>query len=102
MRSCLIRKAIIAAALALPVVSCGPRVQGTYSDRSGAIMLELKSGNKATFTFAGDSANCTYNVESAKIELTCQGQKTEFIIHDDGSLTGPPGNFMGVLRKAKS
>jgi hypothetical protein len=63
---------------------------------------ELKSGNKATFTFAGDSANCTYNVGGAKIELTCQGEKTEFTIHDDGSLTGPPGNLMGVLRKTKS
>ena len=93
--------AALAASLAASMVSCGSRVQGTYSDPSGGIRLELKSDHKATFAFAGESAVCTYNVDSAKLTLACEGQKTEFTINDDGSLTGPPGSLMAPLRKIK-
>jgi len=36
--------------------------------------------------------------------LDCKGDpgKVTFTIHDDGSLTGPPGTFMPALRKRKS
>ena len=97
-----LRNLVLAVIFACLASSCGNRVKGTYTDRSGGIMLELKSDHKATFTFAGDSAECTYDVAASKVMLTCQSEKTEFTIHDDGSLTGPPGNLMGVLRKTKS
>ena len=102
MKALRIRRLALVAALGCLATSCGSKVQGTYTDRTGGIMLELKSDHKATFTFAGDSSQCTYDIAASKVNLTCQGEKTEFTIHDDGSLTGPPGNLMGVLRKTKS
>lgn len=102
MKSVSTQKLILITVFACLAASCGSRIQGTYSDRTGAILLELKPDHKATFTFSGNSSECTYDVGASKVMLTCQGEKTEFTIHDDGSLTGPPGNLMGVLQKTKS
>ena len=101
----LLRNMILAATLAclsLATAACGSRIEGTYTDPHGAILLELKSGGKAELTFMGDTGKCTYHVEGRRISLDCQGDKTVFTIHDDGSLTGPSGSFIGVLRKTKS
>ena len=76
--------------------------RGTYSDPGGAITLELKSGGKATLTFMGDPASCLYKVDGKKLLLDCKKDKLTFTIHDDGSLTGPPGTVMPALRKSKS
>lgn len=94
----------ILAVLSCALAACGSGVQGTYSDNSGSLMLELHTGGQATFTFMGEAAQCTYAVDGKKLTLTCKGEagKTVFTIHDDGSLTGPPGSFMPALRKAKS
>lgn len=92
-----------AACLSLVVASCGSSVTGTYSDANGAFTLELRSGGKAAFTFMGETASCTYAVDGKKLNLNCEGDagKTVFTIHDDGSLTGPPGTFLPALRKRK-
>jgi len=91
------------ACLSVVLASCGSGIAGTYSDSSGAFMLELRSGGKAQFTFEGQTASCTYTVDGTKLNLNCEGDagKTVFTIHDDGSLTGPPGTFMPALRKQK-
>lgn len=91
------------AVLILVCAACGSGVKGTYSDPSGGFVLDLKSGGSASFTFAGDTAPCTYKVDGNNLTLNCQGQAgtAVFTIHDDGSLTGPPGSFMPALRKAK-
>ena len=83
--------------------ACGSGVKGTYSDPQGAFVLDLKSGGSASFTFAGDTAPCTYKVDGNNLTLNCQGQAGTVVltIHDDGSLTGPPGSFMPALRKTK-
>ena len=81
----------------------GPR--GTYTDANGAVILELRSGGKANFTFMGDVEDCTYESSGKQLTLTCKGSPapvTVFNIHDDGSLTGPAGSFMPPLRKEKS
>jgi len=86
----------------LAVSACGSKIQGTYSDANGAFTLELRSGGEASFTFAGETQACTYKVDGNRIALNCKGDKTLLTIHDDGSLTGPPGTFMPALRKSKS
>ena len=100
------RKNLLSTILLLGLVvswtACGKSVQGTYSDNAGAFVLELKSGGKATFTFAGEVAPCTYKAEKNQLTLHCSTGTIVFTIHDDGSLTGPPGSFMGALRKTKS
>ena len=82
---------------------CNSGPSGTYSDANGAVLLELKSGGKANITFMGDVADCSDSTSGNQLTLNCKGQagKIVFTIHDDGSLTGPPGSFMPMLRKQK-
>ena len=58
-----ISKAICGAILACAalIAGCSPGMKGTYSDAGGGMVLDLKSGGKATFTFQGDAADCTYD-----------------------------------------
>ena len=87
----------------LLVSGCHSGRSGTYTDKAGAVILELRSDGSARFTFSGDVQDCTYTSDSARLTLTCKGDAnpTVFTIHDDGSLTGPPGSFMPPLRKEK-
>ena len=96
---------LAAGSLVLLVSGCKSGPTGTYTDANGAVILELRSGGKANFTFMGDVENCTYESSGKQLTLTCMGSPapvTVFNIHDDGSLTGPPGTFMPPLRKEKS
>jgi hypothetical protein len=76
---------------------------GTYSDANGAVILELRSGGSANFTFMGDVQDCSYKSGGNQLTLSCKGDASPAVlaIHDDGSLTGPPGTFMPPLRKQK-
>jgi hypothetical protein len=89
--------------LVFGIAGCGSKMEGTYSQGGGpgTIALDLKSGGKATFTMMGEDYACTYKVNGDKLALDCspKGEKLNFTIHDDGSLTGP--GFIGVLKKSK-
>lgn len=87
--------------LLMAACSSGPR--GVYSDPTGGLILELKSGGRANLTFMGDVQDCAFTNTSKDLTVTCKAEagSTIFAIHDDGSLTGPPGSFMPVLRKRK-
>jgi hypothetical protein len=88
--------------LAIFGVACTSGPSGTYTDTMGSVILELKPGGKANFTFGGDVEDCTFSTSGNKLSLTCKDSTpTVFTIHDDGSLTGPPGAFMPILRKQK-
>jgi hypothetical protein len=93
---------LLAALLATAAVGgCTSRVQGTYSDPTGAFVLELKSGNSASFSFSGQAAPCTYQSSGGKVNLQCAGQagSLALTVQNDGSLVGPPGTFLPPLRK---
>src|SRR6266496_6159907 len=93
---------IIALVLVSPVIGgCGSKMEGTYTNTGGMVTLDLKSGGKATFTMMGESLPCTYKAMGDKIKLDCtpKGDKVGFMIHDDGSLTGP--GFVGSMQKSK-
>jgi hypothetical protein len=91
--------------MSFSLVSCGSKskLEGTYlqGDGGGTVTLDLKSGGKAQFTIMGDNNACTYQVNGDKLMLDCtpKGEKVEFTIHDDGSLTGP--GFIGIMKKSK-
>jgi hypothetical protein len=88
----------------LMVFGCGPRVEGTYSSTSGTMILELRSGGKASFTMMGETNDCTYTVSGKNIHLTCGKNETDFRIMDDGSLSSNSpfiGATFGVLKKTK-
>ena len=87
--------------LAVPLIGgCGSKMEGTYTNAGGNVTLDLKSGGKAAFTLMGESVPCTYKVNSSKVNLDCtpKGEKVDFMIHDDGSLTGP--GFIGSMKKS--
>ena len=69
------------------------RPRGTYTDANGAVILELRSGGNANFTFMGDVQDCSYKSSDKQLTLSCKSEagNTVFNLHDDGSLTGPPG-----------
>lgn len=94
---------LIAAVIASMAVmgGCGSKMEGTYTNTGGMVTLDLKSGGKATFTMMGESLPCTYKVSGDKVNLDCtpKGEKVDFMIHDDGSLTGP--SFIGAMKKSK-
>jgi hypothetical protein len=80
--------------------ACGSGLSGTYTNPTGLVTLDLRSGGKASLTMMGQNEECTYNVSGKNLTLTCGGDKTVWGIHDDGSLTGP--GFVGTLAKRKS
>ena len=100
------RITLIALALITSVIaSCSSKskIEGTYSQSAGGmpIVLDLKSGDKATFSMSGEDFPCTYKVNGDKLALDCspKGEKLDFTIHDDGTLTGPA--LVGILKKQK-
>lgn len=93
----------IAGLVVLMLAGCNSGPRGVYSDANGAVILELRSGGSANFTFMGDVQDCSYKSSGKQLTLSCKGDvsPTVFAIHDDESLTGPPGAFMPPLRKQK-
>jgi hypothetical protein len=94
---------IVAGLCAMAPLGCKSSLTGTYSDANGAVILELRSGGKANLTFMGDVQDCSYQSGGKQLALSCKGDSRPiaFAIHDDGSLTGPPGSMMPPLRKEK-
>jgi hypothetical protein len=87
--------------LAVPMIGgCGSKTEGTYTNTGGMVTLDLKSGGKATFTMMGETIPCSYKVKDSKVMLDCtpKGEKVDFMIHDDGSLSGP--GFIGAMKKS--
>jgi len=93
----------LVAYLLVMATACSSGPNGTYSNENGSITLDLKSGGKADLTYMGDVASCTHTTSGNQLTLNCKGDAgtTVFTIHDDGSLTGPPGGYMSALRKRK-
>ena len=91
---------VVAFFLIAPAVSqSAPNMEGTYS--SGMVTLDLKGGGKAIFTMMGESMPCVYKTTDDKVLLDCtpKGEKVDFIIHGDGSISGP--GFIGNMKKSK-
>ena len=108
MKKLIILRITLIAALALitpVIVSCSSKskIEGTYSQAGGGmpIVLDLKSGDKANFSMSGEDFPCTYKANGDKLALDCspKGEKLDFTIHDDGTLTGP--GLVGILKKQK-
>jgi hypothetical protein len=82
------------------LAACGTGLSGTYTNPTGLVTLDLRSGGKASLTMMGENEQCTYDADGKNLTLTCGGNKTVWGIHDDGSLTGP--GLVGMLAKRKS
>ena len=101
-------KTALIAAVGIGVFLCGftsaahgANMEGTYTNTGGAVTMDIRSGGKANFTLMGEKHACTYKVKGETLMLDCtpKGEKVDFVIHDDGSLSGP--GFIGSMRKSK-
>jgi hypothetical protein len=79
--------------------ACGSKLDGTYTNPSGIVMLELQSGGKATMGLGGETRECTHAEAGKQVKLTCGGEKITLRINDDGTLFAP--GFIGVMKKSK-
>ncbi len=102
MKAISIEKMLIAAVLMVAChlqAACGSKIEGTYTNPSGVLTLDLRSGGKAQVTLYNESRDCTWKFDAKNVVVTCGGDSLSFGIHDDGSLSGP--FTMGILRKSK-
>ena len=86
--------------LSLGILASGcesKRIEGTYADATGTIVLELHKGGTARFTDPTRSEDCTYSVATDTIPLTCPTTERIFAIGQDGSLTSP--TITGALKR---
>ncbi len=81
----------------------GTSVAGsTYEGAGGAVKIEFQSGGKAFASIGAFSSPCTYDQNGKIVTLTCERDKTDFTLNDDGSLSGPPNGMLGRLTKKKA
>jgi hypothetical protein len=91
---------VLTFAFFVALAGCGG-VRGKYADANNAVTLELRSGGGATFSFAGQTAECTYVTKDDQVTLDCMadGGKMTFNVQKDGTLVGPPGSLFPPLKK---
>jgi hypothetical protein len=102
-------QALLACAAAVVVclsIACGAAaargdttVAGVYANPEGNASVEFMSGGKAHFSLHGVGGQCTYTQKDRQVLLTCEGERTEFTVEDDGALIGPPDSFLTRLKK---
>jgi hypothetical protein len=88
----------LALSFGLLIAGCeSSRIEGTYIDATGTIVLELKKGGKARFTDPTRSEECKYSVGTDTIPVTCPAGEHIFALGQDRSLTTP--SITGALKK---
>jgi hypothetical protein len=94
---------MIVLALMLLASGCGKKSSwdGIYTNANSSIVLEVKSGGKASLALMGEKKDCTYTTDGDKsITLDCNmGDKLTLTKQADGSLAGPPGSLIPPLQK---
>ena len=63
---------LVAGSLVMLISGCNSGPNGTYTDANGAVILELRSGGKANFTFMGDVQDCTHETSGKQLTLICK------------------------------
>jgi hypothetical protein len=92
---------VFVATLTVCTTGCsGAKAEGhTYTGNGGVVKIEFKSGGKAFVSTGPVSTPCTYSESGKTLTLTCENDKTEFTIDDDGALIGPPDGMLARLTK---
>jgi hypothetical protein len=94
-------------ATALAALGCGGAVSagagplGVYANAEGTASVEFMADGRAHFSLHGLGGICTYTRMDRAVTLTCGGDTTEFIVEDDGSLTGPAESFLTRLTRRR-
>jgi hypothetical protein len=80
--------------------AAGDGLSGTYTNAEGNSSIEFLGGGKAHVSVHGVGGECSYTQSGRHLDLTCDGEATEFTIGDDGALAGPPDSFLSRTKKS--
>jgi hypothetical protein len=83
----------------LTLAGCGAKVDGTYQDPTGLMVVELDSGKATVFAMGQKMGEGTYKVRGNAVTIEVDGDPLEFTRNSDGSLTPSAGAPIGTLRK---
>lgn len=83
-----LRRALIAIFL-LSLVACGSELEGTYSDRSGALQLEFRSGGEVRQQVMGMTMMGTYEMGDDEVIVNVNDRRIVFRQEDDRLTSGP-------------
>ena len=97
MRAVITRAAVVLSVGTFAVGCESKRIEGTYADATGTIVLELKRDGVARFTDPTRSEECKYGVEADTVPVSCPAGDHVFAVGQDGSLTTP--SITGTLKK---
>jgi hypothetical protein len=79
--------------LGVAVAGCGSKPDGKYSDPSGTMSIEFKSG-KAIVSTMGNPETCDYTMDGDKITVkSASGQALVFTLMKDGTIQGGGETF---------
>ena len=92
-------RAIGVAGVSALLLACGSKLDGTYTNPTGIVMLELRSGGKATMGVGGETRECTHTEDGKQIQLACGREKIQLRVNEDGTLFAP--GFIGVMKKSR-
>ena len=92
-----------AGALGLICAGCGsPSLEGhTYKDSTGTVAVAFDSGGKASLATGPIMESCRYATSKYAVTLDCSGGQFNFVIGDDGALTGSPSGIAARLTKTQ-
>src|SRR5258708_25506525 len=70
-------------------VACGGKLEGTYSNLGGNVMLELRSGGNADLTLSGETQHCGSKADNKKGTVTGGRDALGFRIPAECSMEEP-------------
>lgn len=80
---------MLVAFLLLSLVGCGSDFEGTYTDRSGALQLEFRSGGEVRQQVMGLTMMGTYVRGDGEVIVTVDDRRIVFRQEDDRLTNGP-------------
>lgn len=84
-------KKIYAVIFAILLSACGSGLNGTYTDASGIVSYNFKSGGKVAMATMGMETEMDYRVEDGKVKIGSPQGALVMTILEDGSIQGPMG-----------
>ena len=67
-----VKKIVFAASFiffATIALGCGAKIEGTYSNLGGGMVLDLRSGGKADVTVLGEVQHCSWKADDKKVTV---------------------------------
>jgi len=84
-------RTMIMAGFMLLLTACGSGLSGQYSDNSGIMQYDFRSGGKVYVTTLGIQSAGEYEIDDDKLIIRGNNGNMVLQIREDGTLVGPMG-----------